>query len=212
MNVKSSAYYQREHRKRLREKGLVKKEIWIRPEHANKARALEKELRLLDQKAEESLDRKTWLTTALYKDLLGSPLVSEKQASLELIDGANPVLHIVMHEYGDLPAFLSVAGEQIIIESVLWPLTDVINTEEFNTAVLRTHKYIPLSTICLERWGDQDYYLMFGALSAASNLVDVVQEIQTLASNVIQATEIYAHLIKPFVNDNENDESFGDHS
>jgi hypothetical protein len=36
MQKKSSAHYQREYRNRLREQGLVKKEVWILPENARR--------------------------------------------------------------------------------------------------------------------------------------------------------------------------------
>ena len=42
-----------------------------------------------------------------------------------------------------------------------------------------------------------DYYLMFGSLSASSDLSDIVYEIEVLASNVIHATEAYADMLYP---------------
>jgi len=199
MNVKTSAHYQREYRRRLREQGLVKKEIWIRPEHADKARVLERELR--DNEADEAnrpgTGRPSWHTAALFQELLECPLVKEGRASIELIEGVDPTLHIVMHDYGDLPEFLTVAGEQIIVESVMWPVSYVRDLAGFNETVLRTHKYFPLSTICLSKRSDDDYYLMFGAVSSSSDVKDVVHEIEALASNVIQATEAYADFLIP---------------
>ena len=46
---------------------------------------------------------------------------------------------------------------------------------EFNDAVLRTHKYFPLSTVSLDNMGSagQDYYYI-GALSSTSILSNVV--------------------------------------
>ena len=67
----------------------------------------------------------------------------------------------------------------------------------FNETVLRTHKYFPLSTISLGQRANDDYYLMFGSLSASSDLSDIVHEIEVLASNVIHATEAYADMLKP---------------
>ena len=48
MKAKSSAHYQREYRKRLREQGLVKKEVWILPEHTKRLAVYEKSLRVRD--------------------------------------------------------------------------------------------------------------------------------------------------------------------
>ena len=46
MEAKTSAHYQRLHRQRLREQGLVKKEVWILPEHSAALHQLEKQMRL----------------------------------------------------------------------------------------------------------------------------------------------------------------------
>ncbi|MEN7344228.1 MAG: YjfI family protein [Pseudomonadota bacterium] len=196
MNVKTSAHYQREYRRRLREQGLVKKEIWIRPENAERARSLESELR--DENAGASVNANTsapWRTGALYDELASHALVREGRASIELIEGVDPTLHLVMHRYGDLPVFVSVAGNQIIAEAMLWPVALVKDAVEFNETVLRTQKYFPLSTICLGQRMDQDHYLMFGSLSSESSLEDIVTEIDVLASNVIHATEAYVDLL-----------------
>ena len=67
----------------------------------------------------------------------------------------------------------------------------------FNEEVLRTHKLFPLSCIGLETLPDgQPCYTMFGALSSASTLSDVVFEIELLADNVIKATEAYEGFLK----------------
>ncbi len=202
MNTKSSAHYQREYRKRLREQGLVKKEVWILPENAKRLSVLEKQLRVQDgvnrSNGEIAMTDKinAWTTVSLFEALKGADLFSSGQATIELIDGVEPALHVVMAEYGDLPLFLTVAGEQIIVESVLWSVAEVKDVAGFNEAVLRTHKYFPLSTISLDSVGaDGDYYLMFGALSSTSILHNVVFEIEVLASNVIQATEAYSEFL-----------------
>jgi len=75
MVIKTSAHYQREYRKRLREQGLVKKEIWILPEQRPAARAMEKELRKpLNSTAGAPADsdgsnRAKWRTGALFGEL-----------------------------------------------------------------------------------------------------------------------------------------------
>ncbi len=206
MNKKSSAHYQREFRRRLREQGLVKKEVWIRPENAKRLSVVEKQLRNpnvstwinVGDVMVNSMNETTtlWTTETLYQALKQEPLFVEGLAAIELIDGVEPSLYIVMKEFGDLPVFLTVAGEQIIVESVLWPLSDVADVTGFNDAVLRTHKYFPLSTISLDAMPEgEDYYHMFGALSSSSIISNVVFEIEVLATNVIQATEAYGEFL-----------------
>src|SRR5260221_87270 len=46
MEQKTSAHYQRLHRQRLREQGLVKKEVWILPEYGAALQQLEKQMRV----------------------------------------------------------------------------------------------------------------------------------------------------------------------
>lgn len=209
MKAKSSAHYQREYRKRLREAGLVKKEVWIRPENAKLLSHIEKRLRDVMEDDSEALglaligenkmiDSSTsWTTEALFDALLTVAPFANGHASIELMDGIEPTLHIVMHDYGDLPVFITVSGEQVLVESVLWSVEEVKDIKGLNNAVLRTHKYFPLSTISLDTVSaGRDYYHMFGALSSTSILANVVFEIEVLASNVIQATEAYADFLK----------------
>lgn len=207
MEKKSSAHYQREYRNRLREQGLVKKEVWILPENARRLSLLELELRvaakqivnsgLLPAKGESQMTDvvNRWTTASLYDALAKADMFAAKRADLELIDGVSPALHIVMYEYGDLPLFLTVSGEQIVVEAMLWSVAEVNNPALFNETVLRTHKYFPLSNISLDKMDGDDCYHMFGALSSASSLQDVMLEIEMLASNVIQATEAYSEFL-----------------
>jgi uncharacterized protein YjfI (DUF2170 family) len=207
MQKKSSAHYQREYRNRLREQGLVKKEVWILPENARRLAMFELELRvsakqvvasgLLPAKGESRMTDvvNRWTTASLHDALAKADMFTAKRADLELIDGVSPALHIVMYEYGDLPLFLTVSGEQIVVEAMLWSVSEVNNPALFNETVLRTHKYFPLSNISLDKMDGDDCYHMFGALSSASSLQDVILEIEMLASNVIQATEAYSEFL-----------------
>jgi uncharacterized protein YjfI (DUF2170 family) len=207
MQKKSSAHYQREYRNRLREQGFVKKEVWILPENARRLALYEVELRVsakqrvsrgfMPVKGESRMTDvvNRWTTASLYEALCQAELFASKRAEVELIDGVSPALHITMGEYGDLPLFVTVSGEQIVVEATLWSLSEVSNPALFNETVLRTHKYFPLSTISLDKNDGDDCYQMFGALSSASSLQDVLFEIEVLASNVIQATEAYSDFL-----------------
>lgn len=206
MTQKTSAHYQREFRRRLRDQGLVKKEVWIRPENARLLSQAEKTLRepnLVETIKEgefvmTNLSEMTelWTSRSLKAALEQEPLFTSNQASIELIDGIDASLFIEMKAFGDLPVFVTVVGEQVIVESILWPVTAVIDVAGFNDAVLRTHKYFPLSTISLDTMSNGDsVYHMFGALSASSLLSNVLFEIDMLANNVIQATQAYAEFL-----------------
>lgn len=227
MPPKKSAHYQRLYRQRLRDMGLVKKEIWILPERAPELHYLERELRrpLLRQENLENphltrndsgkiltqpafsadilpsrgADREgdfvkpqLWTTQDLYETLTGCELFADGRASLELINAAEPCLLIIMHDYGDLPIYMTVSRQHILVEALLWPISAVRDPETFNREVLRTHKFFSLSTIGLDRQPDgEESYIMFGSLSATSILPNILFEIETLADNVIRATEAY---------------------
>ena len=207
MKKKTSADYQREYRKRLRNQGLVKKEVWVLPENSKELAKYEKELRRPQfapsielESGEKNMNDKSayrWTTENLFDALKGRPSFSDGSCSIEMIEGIDASIVIIMHTHGDLPVFVTVSGEQILAESVLFALDDVANTAEFNEYVLRTHKYLPLSTISLELDKENgDYYHMFGALSATSSINEIILEIDTLAENTIQATEAFETFLK----------------
>ena len=209
MTKKSSAEYQREYRKRLRELGLVKKEVWILPENSKLLTAFEKELRKPQTQPyiaanetggthmNESSSAHRWTTESLFNALKERPAFNNESCSIEIIDGLDSIIVISMHNFGDLPIFVTVGGDQILAEAVLFSLKDVSDTAKFNEYVLRTHKYLPLSTISIETdLSHGDYYYMFGALSASSSTNEIVLEVETLAENTIQATEAFQTFLK----------------
>lgn len=200
MERRSSAFYQRRHRDRLREQGLVKKELWVLPEYADALVAIERQMRrsggLVPQDATEGEEamRETpvWSALALHDALAACERARDGAFSVELIEGAEPGLYLVMHDYGDLPLFMAVVGRQIVVQALLWPVEQIADVAAFNEEVLRTHKLFPLSTLGIEVIDGEDVYIMFGALSSGSSLADVLFEVDTLADNTIRATEAYA--------------------
>ncbi len=207
MESKSSAYYQRLYRQRLREQGLVKKEIWILPKHSGEVGKMEQKLRqpTLDanfMEKEQGMNTllQAWTANTLHEKLSSHLLFTENHASIEMLEGSDPILRVTMHDYGDLPLFIAVSGEQIIVEGVLWEIGMVKDIVKFNDVVLRTHKLFPLSSIALEVPAQGSaYYIMFGALSATSWLENIVIEIEMLADNIIKATEAYMGHLKETV-------------
>ena len=187
-------------RTRMREQGLVKKDVWIRPEHAHELAAIEKSLRgdaPALSAANGNEDASGWTVTNIHAALSQSSLARDGRVGLEVIEGAEPTLHLVMHDHGDLSVFIAVGGEQIIVESFLWPLSAVGDPAEFNAHVLRTHKLLPLSSIALETIGGVPGYTMFGSLDTHSSLASLMFEIETLAENVLLASDAYAPFLQP---------------
>ena len=194
-----SSYYQSRYRSRLREKGYVKREIWIPPEYSAILKDCETALRagispIVPNAATESemSEDGNWTTETLHEALSQSESAMESSMNVELVAGIDPAILITMSEFGDLPLLLSVSGSQILVETLLWPVDEVKDTAAFNELILKTHKLLPLSTFGIRHGpGGRDYYEMFGSLSAGSILESVQFEIETLADNAMQAAEAY---------------------
>ena len=114
--VKNSAYYQKKYRERLREQGLVKKEVWILPEYSAEILEVEKRFRLpkendyqIEKDVGEEMQAIVWSVETLFEALKEGELVQQGSASVELIDGVGATIHVVMHDFGDLPIFLTVS-------------------------------------------------------------------------------------------------------
>ena len=203
-NPRPSTLHVRNFRARMREQGLVKKDVWIRPEHARELQAIEQRLREPEAGANvpgAEVDGagpwRPWSAASIHHALAQSSAVRHGLVDIDLIDGAEPSLHLVMHEYGDLSVFLAVGGEQILVEAYLWPVADVSDPDVFNAHVLRTHKLLPLSSISLQDVAGVPSYTMFGALDMHTSLPSLMVEVEALADNVIAATEAYSDFLLP---------------
>lgn len=110
----------------------------------------------------------TWTTESLYRALEGTEAATSGAIRFELIRGADDSIAATMVEFGDLGIVMNVGAEQILAQVLLWQVGDLKEPD-----------------------GD-DYYELFGALSAASKLENIVLELETLADNAIEAAEAYA--------------------
>ncbi len=105
-------------------------------------------------------------------------------------------LIIKMNDYGDLSLGILFTSRQIIIETVICPVSSINQQNEFNIFLLRNQKLLPLSSVGVSRVQQDEYYIAFGALSLNSSLDDVVLEMTTLADNALDLAEIteeYTH-------------------
>ncbi len=199
MVSRKSSYYQSRYRARLREKGFVKREIWIPPDYTKVLKDCETALRVgvmpiipktvTERKMSEDGN---WTTEKLYQALAESEPAGDGAIKVELVEGTDPGILVTMTEFGDLPLLMSVSGGQILVDTLLWPVDEVTNPAAFNEFILKTHKLLPLSTFGIRQGPDgKEYYEMFGSLSAGSILESVLFEIETLADNAMQAAEAY---------------------
>ncbi|MEE4124248.1 YjfI family protein [Pseudomonas viridiflava] len=194
---KSSTDYMREMRLRLKDAGLVKREFWIRPENVDALRGIEKALRqpfLGDRiKLEDFMTENTnWTISSLQKALSELDLVTEGRIEMGVTEGDAAGIKLTMADFGDLPIYIAVEGDQILADATLIEVNKIKDVAAFNGEVLRSRDLFPLSSVGIESLADgQEVYCLFGALSAASSLTVIVQEILTLADNVIRAAEAF---------------------
>ncbi|WP_336284422.1 YjfI family protein [Citrobacter arsenatis] len=105
-------------------------------------------------------------------------------------------LIVKMNDYGDLPLSILFTSRQLIIETVICPVSSINQQDEFNIFLLRNQKLLPLSSVGISHVQQDEYYVAFGALSLNSSLNDVVLEMTTLADNALDLAEIteeYTH-------------------
>ncbi len=103
------------------------------------------------------------------------------------IPGEVEVLQIIVRDREELPIFISTSEEQILCIAYLFKYEEV-KTEsigDINKDMLATNISIPLSSFALV----DDQYVIYGALSIHSSLEDIVNEVEVLSSNMIEAIE-----------------------
>jgi len=199
MVTKKSSYYQSRYRERLRKKGYVKREIWIPLDCAQILKDCETALKAgvmpiipRTRKETRMSQDENWTTESLLEALSQSSAAIGGGIEVSLVEGTDPGILVTMKEFGDLPLLMSVSGSQIIVDTLLWPVDEVQDRAGFNEMLLKTHKLFPLSTFGIVSGPDgQDYYELFGSLSAGSILESVIFEIETLADNALQAADAY---------------------
>ncbi len=136
-----------------------------------------------------------WTTASLHDALRASEL--EQEGKIELLDGLDPSISIQLKDFGDLPVQINVSGEQIMVSAAMWEASQVKDRAVFNELALKLNPVNALSNVGLITIAPgRDLYVMFGELSASSELAHVIEEIRVLADNTIEAAEAFAdHLV-----------------
>ena len=196
-----STLHQRAYRERMREAGLVKKDVWILPEYAEELAGIEKAMResghALSVSHAHTGPQTAWTLAAIADAIAATGAARSGSITPEWIEGADPSLRLQMHDHGDLSVFVAVGHQQIVVEAYLWPVSHVADPAGFDAHVLTTHKLLPLSTVGIENIGGVPGYTMFGSLDAQSSLASLLFEVQTLADNVLDASEAWLDYLKP---------------
>lgn len=136
-----------------------------------------------------------WTTTELCTHLQSSAL--GESARISLLDSTDPSIEVLLTEFGDLPVQITVTGEQILVSAPLWEVSALRDVHQFNHMALKLNPVNPLSNIGLIDLPDgRELYVMFGELSAGSDLAHILEEIDVLADNTIAAAELFASQLK----------------
>lgn len=98
---------------------------------------------------------------------------------------------LIIRNEDNIEAYLAVAGEQILVEVLLFAQQQVKDVHALNNDILRTHKMFPLSTLGINEINGESYYVAFGSLSSQSKAESVVIEVATLFRNVEAFIELY---------------------
>ena len=128
-----------------------------------------------------------WTVRTLKTALDDSDPVRSGEFSLRIVEGADPVLLVTMHNHGDLEAFVNVSEEQIAASVLLWPCDEQPDRAAFNEFLLKAQKLVPLSNFGIATVDGRDFYELFGELATNSPLHTIETELRALAENAIEA-------------------------
>lgn len=128
-----------------------------------------------------------WTVHGVRDALATSSLVREGELSAQVMEGTEPVLLVTMHEYGDLPVYLSIGPLQMVVAVLLWPVDEQKEADKFNVFLLKAQKVVPLSNFGISTVDGRDYYELFGEISSKTSLQTVLIELRMLAANAIDA-------------------------
>ncbi len=134
-----------------------------------------------------------WTVRSLKAALDACEPVRAGEFTPRIVEGADPVLLVTMHQHGDLELFVNVSEAQIAASVLLWPCDEQEDPAAFNAFLLKSQKLVPLSNFGIGTVEGRDYYELFGELATSSPLDTVIIELRTLAENAIDAATDLRH-------------------
>lgn len=134
-----------------------------------------------------------WTVRSLQSALAQSPDLHSGELSARVLEGAEPVLLVTMHEQGELEIFVSVTDAQIAASVLLWPVDEQRERHAFNEFLLKAQKLVPLSNFGIATVDGRDFYELFGEIATTTPLDTIVIELRALAENAITAASDMRH-------------------
>lgn len=102
-------------------------------------------------------------------------------------EGAVPVLHVVMDGREELPVFLTIDDNQILCVCHLWKENEIADGRQSELLGALLDLNISIALSAFSRIGSQ--YVIYGALSTASLVENIVLEVETLSDNSLEALD-----------------------
>jgi uncharacterized protein YjfI (DUF2170 family) len=181
------------------------REVWILPQHAPVLLKIERLLRKPNahplihalKGVSSAMSNGLINTQSLLAGLQSGELAASGRYTFSLVEGLEPVIQAIAHDYGDVHVYIAVTGEIAIAQATLFPVARVRDTARLNDRVLRTEKLFDLANISIDAHPDgSEFYVIYGALRASSSLSDIEFEIDTLARNAVDAAAAYREFVR----------------
>jgi len=131
-----------------------------------------------------------WTTQRLF-DALQQHAKAQASWARVWLQATPASIELVLIDYGDQPVHLVVTDHEIRMTTPLCDQRSVQDPLRFNEACLRMGPNMPLSNVGLVG----AHYILFGQLSAHSPLANIVEELDVMGRNVIDAQAELSDLI-----------------
>ena len=136
-----------------------------------------------------------WKFGELAQALASSEEVQVGRMSLDVLPGGSDaagVIKVTLHDHGDLDVVMGVSGQEIQASALLNRAEEIHDRATFERQLLKTHKLLWLSTFGITEIEGEEYYEIFGQLSGGSEFEEIVEELDALGRNALDAAEMIA--------------------
>lgn len=104
------------------------------------------------------------------------------------------MIQVVVEDREEFPIVVTMDEDQILCTTHLWRDNEVVTETRIDLMEAMLTMNLPMPLSSFGKVGDQ--YLLFGALSLAASLQEVLQEIVVLSENTLGAIEAVADYLK----------------
>ena len=116
------------------------REVWILPQHAPVLLKIERLLRKPNahplihalKGVSSAMSNGLINTQSLLSGLQSGELAGSGRYTFSLVEGLEPVIQAIAHDYGDVHVYIAVTGEIAIAQATLFPVARVRDTARLN--------------------------------------------------------------------------------